>query len=693
MKNDITTKENKEISHYKNPKNKITHKHLTNLDNFIQQSLDKFKFIDPKQEFYDATGDEKDLIISHKSTIPDLVIWNKNFNKNECFEEANTKKGNPFPRLQFYLRIKSNKPDKNKKKEKKNDKEKDKDKEKNNQNKKNNKEGKNKNKKKQENKSNNNNNNVLTNNSNNNEINVSMNNISKIEKKISDLSEIDINSIKEFKPRHKNNIFSSNKDIMNFNVSNNSLLFSDTNSFNKSLNLKDLGIIDNKSQEITFPNPYSQEFHNISQAMNLNGNFINSKSSDIIGNNDINITINNNNFFQQVHLNNNNNNINNNNLNYNIDNSFIENKMKENPIFNLIAVYSETKGWLLIDSNNGQLLNRFNSSELYFYLSQNRNLMNFVVLDIKQQYKIPGNNMFNFLSQFYNFNLNNNQIQLNQFDLMKQQMNYNNNIPNINNTINMNPNINQINNNNNIITEKNLYNNSGFNLNNNNKINMNLNNRQDFIDNNTNNINYFLQNISLNDYNKNNHSNKPGNDIVGQNLNNIFNLNNNNVNDNNNDNKSNENDLFRIDNFFNPQGLSLFTQNQTQNINQNKEQNLNINNNFSNISLKEKNDNNLNNNINYIINNNNFIDNNNNNNNNINGTIANETNIIEIDDKTDNDDYKTFENLIFNRNNNKNSNSKSKIENIEENNNNENSQFETNIDYQTDNYDFFKIFK
>ena len=128
MKNDKVTKDNKENYKLKNQKNKITSKHLTNLDNFIQQCLDKFKFIDPKQEFYDATGDEKDLVISHKSTIPDLVIWNKKFNKNECFEEGNLKKQNTFPRFQFYLRIKSNKPDKDKKKEKKNEKEKEKEK-------------------------------------------------------------------------------------------------------------------------------------------------------------------------------------------------------------------------------------------------------------------------------------------------------------------------------------------------------------------------------------------------------------------------------------------------------------------------------------------------------------------------------------------------------------------------------------
>ena len=63
-------------------KNKITEKHLNDLDEFIQKCLDNFKIIEPKQELYDATGADKNIIISHKSTIPDLVIWNKTFNKN-----------------------------------------------------------------------------------------------------------------------------------------------------------------------------------------------------------------------------------------------------------------------------------------------------------------------------------------------------------------------------------------------------------------------------------------------------------------------------------------------------------------------------------------------------------------------------------------------------------------------------------
>ena len=86
-------------------KNKIQEKHLQKLDEFIQNCLNKFYFIDPLQSFYDRTGKDKDLIISHKSTIPDLVIWNKTFNKNNCFIGANTSHHNEFPRYLFYILI------------------------------------------------------------------------------------------------------------------------------------------------------------------------------------------------------------------------------------------------------------------------------------------------------------------------------------------------------------------------------------------------------------------------------------------------------------------------------------------------------------------------------------------------------------------------------------------------------------
>ena len=101
----------------KTKENVIQFKNFKYFDNFIQNCLEKFKLVEPKKEFYDATGKDANFIISHKSTIPDLVIWNKKFNKNYCFEDADYNKDNPFPRYRFFIKIKGiNKKDKEKKK-------------------------------------------------------------------------------------------------------------------------------------------------------------------------------------------------------------------------------------------------------------------------------------------------------------------------------------------------------------------------------------------------------------------------------------------------------------------------------------------------------------------------------------------------------------------------------------------------
>lgn len=94
-------------------KNILKKEDLKNLDEYIQKCLDIFKFVEPKKELYEAAGDDKDIIISHKSTIPDLVIWNKTFNKNKCFIGANTSNPNDFPRFLFYIKIKKSKKPKN----------------------------------------------------------------------------------------------------------------------------------------------------------------------------------------------------------------------------------------------------------------------------------------------------------------------------------------------------------------------------------------------------------------------------------------------------------------------------------------------------------------------------------------------------------------------------------------------------
>ena len=90
--------------------NQINQMHK-NLDNYIQNCLNKFQFVEVKKELYQKVGDDINSIISHKSTIPDLIIWNKPFNKNECFQNMrNSIKYNKFPRVPFYLRL-NNKED------------------------------------------------------------------------------------------------------------------------------------------------------------------------------------------------------------------------------------------------------------------------------------------------------------------------------------------------------------------------------------------------------------------------------------------------------------------------------------------------------------------------------------------------------------------------------------------------------
>ena len=91
-------------------------KDLTAFDKFIQSTLDKFTFVDPSEDLYKAVGVYSKYIISNKSTIPDLIIYNKTFNKNDCFETYIGKGFNKFPRVRFILKGKPKK--KNNKEEK-----------------------------------------------------------------------------------------------------------------------------------------------------------------------------------------------------------------------------------------------------------------------------------------------------------------------------------------------------------------------------------------------------------------------------------------------------------------------------------------------------------------------------------------------------------------------------------------------
>ena len=76
-----------------------------NDENIQNLFLNNYKYYDENPQFKKITGNNYDLIISHKSTIPDLVIYNQVFNKNECFLEANRKENNYYPRKPFYIKF------------------------------------------------------------------------------------------------------------------------------------------------------------------------------------------------------------------------------------------------------------------------------------------------------------------------------------------------------------------------------------------------------------------------------------------------------------------------------------------------------------------------------------------------------------------------------------------------------------
>ena len=76
------------------------------LDLFIQKSLDKFFFVEPWKKLYDRTGKLHKDIITDKSTIPDLVIYNKAFNKVDCYFECKKKLLINYPRKRFQFKPK-----------------------------------------------------------------------------------------------------------------------------------------------------------------------------------------------------------------------------------------------------------------------------------------------------------------------------------------------------------------------------------------------------------------------------------------------------------------------------------------------------------------------------------------------------------------------------------------------------------
>ena len=85
---------------------KLKFKRNEQLDLFIQKSLDKFFFVDPWKKLYDRAGELHRDIISDKSIIPDLIIYNKAFNKVEWYFDCKKKLVINYPRKRFQLKPK-----------------------------------------------------------------------------------------------------------------------------------------------------------------------------------------------------------------------------------------------------------------------------------------------------------------------------------------------------------------------------------------------------------------------------------------------------------------------------------------------------------------------------------------------------------------------------------------------------------
>jgi hypothetical protein len=77
------------------------------LDEFIQNSLDFFKYTDVPSDLSENTSIFSKHLLNTKPVIPDLVIYNTTFNKNDCFVEGiHCTEYNSFPRVKFEVKVK-----------------------------------------------------------------------------------------------------------------------------------------------------------------------------------------------------------------------------------------------------------------------------------------------------------------------------------------------------------------------------------------------------------------------------------------------------------------------------------------------------------------------------------------------------------------------------------------------------------
>ena len=68
------------------------------LDAFIQNSLNSYVFSEISPKMVESASVFNKILFNFKSLIPDLVIYNKIFNKNQCFLEGISSNFSPFPR-------------------------------------------------------------------------------------------------------------------------------------------------------------------------------------------------------------------------------------------------------------------------------------------------------------------------------------------------------------------------------------------------------------------------------------------------------------------------------------------------------------------------------------------------------------------------------------------------------------------
>ena len=83
-------------------------KDLNLFDDFIQTALDKFNFSPDIPKLDESAEKFHDYILDQEPQIPDLIIYNKTFNKNECFSGYYTG-FNKYPRKKFVLNAKERK--------------------------------------------------------------------------------------------------------------------------------------------------------------------------------------------------------------------------------------------------------------------------------------------------------------------------------------------------------------------------------------------------------------------------------------------------------------------------------------------------------------------------------------------------------------------------------------------------------